>query len=149
VTVPANALLAGEQSRIVNLQHSRARARRRHHVIVGLERRDRLLGERHGVAPVTGIVGGLAATGLRRRHRDPAADVLEQLHRGEADARTKQVDQASDEQADVRAALFLSHELFSSARPPRRDWIDSRPDRVISTRLGLVRSFWRAGGFAL
>ena len=92
--------LVGEQVGIVHLQHAAARAGRRHDVVVRLERRDHLPGDRARVLPVAGVVGRLAAAGLRRRHLDPAAGRLEQLHRGEADARAEEVDEAGDEQAD-------------------------------------------------
>ena len=74
---------------------------------------------------VAGVVGGLAAAGLRRRHLDPAAGIFEQLDRGEADARPEQIDQAGDEQRRRSAGLLVSPSLSL----PRRitPTIDSRP----------------------
>ena len=92
--------LVGEEAGVVQLEHAAARARRRHHVVVGLERFDHLPGDGAGVGPVAGVVGGLAAAGLRRRHLDGASARLDQLDRREADARPEQVDQAGHEQAD-------------------------------------------------
>ena len=93
--------LAGEQLGIVLDQHAAAGAARRDDVVAILERLDRLARQRLGGRPVAGIVGGLAAAGLRR-HDDPAAGVLEELDGGEADGRAHEVDEAGDEQADTR-----------------------------------------------
>ena len=61
-----------------------------------------LLRDRLRIAPVAGIVGRLAAAGLRLRHLDDAAGILQQLQRREADARPKEVDEAGDEEPDFR-----------------------------------------------
>ena len=97
--------ILGEQARVMEPQHAGARARRRHHIVEALEGLDHLAGDRHGVAPVAGIIGGLPAAGLRARHLDPAAPRLDQLDRGKGDAWPEQIDEAGDEQADKRALL--------------------------------------------
>ena len=75
-----------------------------------------------GVLAVAGIVGWLAATGLRAGHLDPRPGILQKLDRGEADARPEQIDQAGDEQADQRALLCIgrgqSHVRSSRALHP-------------------------------
>jgi hypothetical protein len=72
---------------------------------VGLEGGDRLARKLLRGGFVAGVVGRLAAAGLRRRHIHLAAGVGQKLDRGKADRGTEQVDEAGDEQADARAAF--------------------------------------------
>ena len=95
----------GEQARVMQPQHAGAGTRRRHHVVEALECLDHLPGDGRGVLAVAGIIGWLAATGLRARHLDPRPGILDQLDRGKGDAWPEQIDQAGDEQADQRALL--------------------------------------------
>ena len=92
--------IAGKERGIMLLQHAGAGARRRHHVIEAGEGGDYLARDGDCVLAVAGIIGRLAAAGLRRRHDHFAAGLLQQLHRGKADGRAEQIDQASDEQTD-------------------------------------------------
>ena len=92
-----------QQLGVVQLQHAGAGARRRHHVVVGLEGGDRLARQLLRGRLVAGVVGRLAAAGLRRRHVDIAAGVGQQLDRRKADRGAEQVDEAGDEQTDARA----------------------------------------------
>jgi len=68
-----------------------------------LERGDDLAGDLLGVGTVAGIVGGLAATGLRRRDLHLAAGLLQQLHGGESYRRAVEIHQAGDKQGDAAA----------------------------------------------
>ena len=81
-------------------EHPGARAARRDDVIAGRERLDRPARDRPGRGAIARIVGGLAAAGLRGND-DLAARLLQQLDRGEADARAHEVDEAGDEQPDA------------------------------------------------
>jgi len=94
--------LVGEQRRVVLVDHAGAGSRRRHHVVEAREGVDHPARHRPGVGQVPGVEGRLPAAGLRRRHLDGAAGILQQLDRGEADGRAVEVDQAGDEQADAR-----------------------------------------------
>jgi hypothetical protein len=85
-------------------EHAGAGAARRHDVVAAGEGVDRAAGDRLGVGAVAGIERRLAAAGLLR-HDDLAAGVLQQLDRGEADGRAKQVDETGDEQADAKLRL--------------------------------------------
>ena len=64
-----------------------------------------------GMVVGAGIERRLPATGLCAGHRNRAAGILEQLQGREADARPDRIDQAGDEQSDVR--LGLSHQHLS------------------------------------
>lgn len=86
-----------QQARVMDPQHAGARPRRCHHIVEALEGLDHLAGDRHGVAPVAGIISGLPAAGLGARHLDLAAPRLDQLDRGKGDAWPEQIDEASDE----------------------------------------------------
>ncbi len=104
--------VVGQERRVVLPEHAGARARRRHHVVEGLEGGDHLARDAPRRGAVARVVGGLAAAGLPARHLDPAARILEQLDRGEADRRAEQIDQAGDEESD--AGLPLGHGLRAS-----------------------------------
>jgi hypothetical protein len=108
---------------IVPLDHAAAGARGHDHIVEGLEGGDGLAGEVDGLGPCAAIVGGLPAAGLRRRHLDDTARILEQLHGSKADARAKQVDEARHEETDARRLARLCclghrfcHALISSGR---------------------------------
>ncbi len=62
--------IALEQAGIVLLQHAGAGARGRDDIVVVLEGADGVLGDGASVGAVAGIVGRLAAAGLRHRHID-------------------------------------------------------------------------------
>src|SRR3546814_11868800 len=81
---------------------------RRHDVVVAFEGLDDPPRDGARILGVAGIVGRLAAAGLRPRHLDIAAGILQQLDGGEADLRPEQVDQAGDEQRDPAARPGLS-----------------------------------------
>ena len=90
------------------LQHAGAGAGRRDDVVKLLKRRDHLFGNLPRILSVAGIIGGLAAAGLRARHMHLASGILQQLDGGKADAGAEQIDKAGDEQADARAfGLFV------------------------------------------
>ena len=91
----------GEQRRVVLADHAGAGAAGRHHIVVGLEGGDDPRGDGAGIGAIAGIVGRLAAAGLRPRHLDRAAGLLQQLDGGKADRRPEQIDEAGDEQADA------------------------------------------------
>ncbi len=86
-----------EQVWQVVFQHTPARARRHHDVVVPAERVEDSLGEVACRGPVAEIVSGLTAAGLRTRQFDLAAGLLQQSNCREADRRTVQIDQAGDE----------------------------------------------------
>lgn len=91
---------------IVRFEHAGTGARRYHDVIELLEGGDDLSGDPLGALGVATVIGWLAAAGLCLRDDDLAACLLQQLHGGEADVWTKQVDQAGNEQTDpLRPAL--------------------------------------------
>ncbi len=92
--------LIGEELGIVPGEHPGAGAARRDDAIAGGEGLDRPPGDRLGRGAVARVVGGLAAAGLRGND-DFAARLLQQLDRGEADARTHEVDEAGDEKPDA------------------------------------------------
>jgi hypothetical protein len=98
---PLGFVVAGHEARIVQLEHCRARPRRRHDVVVAVERRDRLQGD--GARPVhlTAIEGGLAAARLRLRHDHLAARGLQQPNSGKADGGTHDIDEAGHEERDA------------------------------------------------
>ena len=85
--------------------HARTGTARRHHIVVGLEGGDDLGCDGAGVGAIAGVVGGLAAAGLRARHLDRAAGLLQQLDGGEAHRRPEQIDETGDEQADADRRL--------------------------------------------
>ena len=93
---------SANSSGIVRLDHAGAGAGRRHDVIVGLEgRRSPARRCARVVARSPELKAGwpqqvCAGTSTR------AAGVLQQLHRGEADRRADQIDEAGDEQGDAR-----------------------------------------------
>ena len=57
---------------------------KRDHVVEVFESRDGVLDDGARIRPVAGIVGRLAAAGLRHRHVDDAAGIFQQLDRREA-----------------------------------------------------------------
>ena len=75
--------------------------------------------DRDRVGAIALVVGRLAAAGLAARHLDPAAGLLQELDRGEADRRPEQVDQAGDEQGDVGLSV--------GGHRDRRDGWGTRP----------------------
>ena len=77
-----------EQMRQVMLQHAAARTRRHHHVVIAAERIENASAKVARSGPITGIVGGLAAAGLRTRHFDLAAGLFQQPYRRKANRRT-------------------------------------------------------------
>ncbi len=91
-----------EEFRIVQLEHAPARARGGDDVVVALESRDHLFSDRARILAVSGIVGRLAAAGLRRRNLNVTPRRLDQLDGGKADARAKKVHEACDEQGHPR-----------------------------------------------
>ena len=107
-----------EQMRQVLLQHPRAGAGRRHHVVVAAERLDQPAREVARGGAVAGVVGRLAAAGLRPRHLHLAAGRFQQPNRGEADAGAVEVHQAGDEQGD--AGLRLGHGHHAGMPHPSR-----------------------------
>ncbi len=114
VHAPGEPLDAGPQARrireqlgVVRLDHPGAGAGRRDEVLAALELGQHFLGERARGGPVARVVAGLAAAGLSGRHVDLAAGRLEQLERRKADARTHQVDETGDEQADAHCVLLV------------------------------------------
>ena len=90
-----------QQRRVVFAQHAGAGAGRCDDVIKGLERRNHLPGDGAGIGPVAAVVGGLAAAGLCLGHGDRAAGLFQQFDRGKADAGTKQIHEAGDEQSNL------------------------------------------------
>ena len=97
-------LVVGKQRGIMLFQHAGARTRWRHDIVEAPERRDRLPGQGLGCRPVAGVVGGLAAAGLCRRHLHLAPGGLEQLDGGNADRGPHQIDKTRHEQAHARGA---------------------------------------------
>ncbi len=93
--------LAREQVGIVLDEHAAARPARRDHIVAVLERLDRLPRQPFRGRAVAGIIRRLTAAGLAR-HDHFAARILEQLDRGESDARPDDVDEAGDEEPDAR-----------------------------------------------
>ena len=67
-----------EQVWQVMLQHAAAGTRRHHDVVIATECIEDAFAEVARRAPITGIIGGLTAAGLRTRHFDPAASLLQQ-----------------------------------------------------------------------
>ena len=114
-----------EQRRIVLLQHAGAGAGRRHDVVVAGEGGDRLARDQDRIGAVALIVGRLAAAGLAR-HLDPAAGALQELDRGKADRGPEQIDQAGDEQGDVR----LAHDRDARGVGTGREFSRSGDDRA-------------------
>ncbi len=113
--------LVGEQLRIMLADHAGAGAGRGDDIVEAVEGGDDLAGDRLGIRPVAGIVGRLAAAGLRSRHLDGAAGVLEQLDGGEADGRAEEVDEAGDEEA--YADRFFRHcKHIRSGTVGPREW---------------------------
>ena len=92
--------LVGEKRRIMLLDHAGAGAGGRDHIVVAFEGGDHAFRDRRGVTLVAGIVGGLAAAGLRLRHFHAASRVLQQLQRREADRGAEKVDETGHEEAD-------------------------------------------------
>jgi hypothetical protein len=70
--------------------------------IEGLEGFDHLFGDLARVGTVAGVVGGLAATGLRHRNMHLASRLLQQLDAGKADRWPEKIHQAGGKQADAR-----------------------------------------------
>ena len=93
-------LVAGERLREMGLDHAGAGARWRHDVVERLEGLDHTPGEPGGGFRIAAVEGGLAATGLCRRHLDLAAGLLQKLQGGKANTRAHRVDEAGHEQAD-------------------------------------------------
>src|SRR5205823_10524323 len=79
-----------------------------HDVVEGFERIHHLPRKDRGVAVVTGIPRRLSTTRLRARHFDLAAGLFEQFHGRKADARTHQIDETGDEQADVGTCTHVA-----------------------------------------
>ena len=92
--------IAGEERRVVALDHAGAGAGRRHRRIERLERGDDVAGDRLRIGAVAAVVGGLAAAGLGGRHDHLAAGALQQRRGGEAHRRPEQIDEAGHEEAD-------------------------------------------------
>src|ERR1700730_11725057 len=67
-------------------------------MVVALECIEHLQGNSLRGGASARIVCRLTAAGLRPRHLDRAAHLLEQLHGGKADCRPKEIDQAGHEQ---------------------------------------------------
>ena len=116
LTATGSVRLVGEQLGIMLADHAGAGAGRRDDIVEAVEGRDDLPRDRLGIRPVAGIIGGLAAAGLRARHLDRAAGVFEQLHRGKAHGRAEEVDEAGDEQ--TYADRFFRH----CRAHPKRDY---------------------------
>src|SRR5436190_5937513 len=81
--------------------HSGAGAGGHDDVVKALESGNDIAGNCRRILTVAGIIGGLAAAGLGKRRINAAARLLEELHRGKADAWPNEVDQAGDEQPDA------------------------------------------------
>ena len=67
-----------EQVRQVMLHHAAAGTRRHHDVVIATECIEDRFAKVARSAPITGIVGGLTAAGLRTRHFDLAAGLFQQ-----------------------------------------------------------------------
>ena len=91
-----------EEMRHVGAQHAAAGARGHDHVIIAAERIEDAAREVARGGAVAGIIGRLAAAGLRARHLHLAAGLFQQADRGEAHGRAMEIDQAGDEQRDAR-----------------------------------------------
>jgi hypothetical protein len=63
-----------------------------------------LQSDRLGILAVTGVVGGLAATGLAARDLDRAARIFEQFHSRKAYRRSKQINKTRDKQRYTHSA---------------------------------------------
>jgi hypothetical protein len=94
--------LVVEQLREMQAHHAGAGAGRGDDVIVAPESFDQVPGQRLGRGAVARVERRLPAAGLLRRHLDRAARRLQQPHRGKADGRPEQVDEAGDEEGDAR-----------------------------------------------
>src|SRR5579875_2668485 len=89
----------------MNADHARAGAGWSDDVIIAGEGLHDFAGDRLRIVAIARIIGGLAAAGLRPRHFDGAAGLLQQPDGGKADGRPEQVDKAGDEERDAHWAL--------------------------------------------
>ena len=105
--------LALEEFGVMSLEHAAAGAARNDDIVAVLECVDRLFREVFRRLPIAGIIRRLAAASLARND-DPATGVSKQLHRGEANRRAHDVDEAGDEEADL--AAFLPAALLRGGR---------------------------------
>jgi len=96
----------GEQLGIVLGDHAAARAAGRHDIVATREGPHVEACDPLGVGSVSRIVGGLAATGLRR-HDHPTSRIFQQFDGGKSDARAHRVDKAGHEQADARRGILV------------------------------------------
>src|SRR5712671_4087012 len=71
--------IVGEEFGVMYPQHPGTRARGRDHIVAIGEGVEHLQGDYLGIGPVTGVVSGLAATGLSTRDPDRAPRVFEQF----------------------------------------------------------------------
>ena len=86
------------------LEHPATRSGWRDHVIIAAERVQNASGQVPRRRPITGVIRGLAATGLVPRDLHLAASLLKQANSGKRDARAVKIDQACHEQANARLA---------------------------------------------
>jgi hypothetical protein len=79
-------------------QHPGTRPRGGNDIVIAGKGVEYLQGDCLGIGPVTGVVSGLAATGLSTRDLDRAPRVFEQFDGRKAHCRAKQIDQTRNEQ---------------------------------------------------
>ena len=93
----------GEQAWVVCLDHARAGASGRHHVVIALETADEVLRERPRRGDGARVVAGLPAAGLLERHLDLATGALEQRDRCLCHRGAEDVHEAAHEKCHARA----------------------------------------------
>ena len=93
--------IIGQELGKMGAQHAGAGAAGRHHMVEALEQIDHLAGDGMGGLAIAGIIGGLAAAGLKRRRLDQAARLLQELGGGQTHAGTEKIDEAGDEESDA------------------------------------------------
>jgi hypothetical protein len=89
--------IVGEEFGVMYPQHPGTRPRGGNDIIIAGKGVEYLQGDCLGIGPVTGVVGGLAATGLSTRDPDRAPRVFEQFDSRKAYCRSEQIDQTRDE----------------------------------------------------
>ena len=98
-------------------QHPGTRPRRGDDIIIAGKGIEYLQGNRLGIGPVTGVVSGLAATGLSTRYLHRTSRVFEEFDSRKPDCRAKQIDQTGDKQRythSTRPVVIGSKQAYRS-----------------------------------